>query len=145
MPATSRAFSGISGSTGTEGVLRSEDFIERVRQAINDVMNQCIREGDTLYYNAQEKFFSEDYVNAKSFALNASDKYHNCPYQPGIMQAASLLTSIEGKISEIRVNAKASYDKAIEYYKMALESFLDTWLEFDFARERIKNLRRPIE
>jgi tetratricopeptide (TPR) repeat protein len=34
-------------------------------------------------------------------------------------------------------------EKAIERYKEALESFLDTWVEFDFARERIKSLRRP--
>jgi S1-C subfamily serine protease len=34
-------------------------------------------------------------------------------------------------------------EKAIEHYKVALESLLDTWLEFDFARERIKILRRP--
>jgi len=34
-------------------------------------------------------------------------------------------------------------EKAIEHYKEALESFLDTRLEFSFARERIKSLRRP--
>jgi tetratricopeptide (TPR) repeat protein len=34
-------------------------------------------------------------------------------------------------------------ERAIEHYKVALESFMDTWLEFDFARERIKSLRRP--
>ena len=33
-------------------------------------------------------------------------------------------------------------EKAIEHYKEALESFLDTRLEFSFARERIKSLRR---
>jgi lipoprotein NlpI len=33
-------------------------------------------------------------------------------------------------------------DKAIKYYKLALESFLDTWLEFDFALERLKRLRQ---
>lgn len=33
-------------------------------------------------------------------------------------------------------------DKAIEHYKEALESFLDTWIEFEFARERIKSLRQ---
>lgn len=36
-------------------------------------------------------------------------------------------------------------ERAIEHYKVALESFLDTWLEFDFARERIKKLRQPSE
>ena len=32
---------------------------------------------------------------------------------------------------------------AIEHYKKALESFLDTWIKFEFARERIKSLRQP--
>jgi hypothetical protein len=43
--------------------------------------------------------------------------------------------------------AEGSGDKerAIEHYKVALESFMDTWLEFDFARERIKSLRRASE
>jgi hypothetical protein len=36
-------------------------------------------------------------------------------------------------------------ERAIEHYKVALESFMDTWLEFDFARERIKSLRRASE
>jgi MoxR-like ATPase len=34
--------------------------------------------------------------------------------------------------------------KAVEYYKEALESLLDTWHEFEFARERIKRLRREL-
>ena len=43
--------------------------------------------------------------------------------------------------------AEGSGDKerAIEHYKVALESFMDTWLEFDFARERIKSLRLASE
>ena len=32
-------------------------------------------------------------------------------------------------------------EKALGHYKEALESFMDTWLEFDFAIERIKRLR----
>lgn len=31
---------------------------------------------------------------------------------------------------------------AIKHYKEALESFLDDWLEYDFARERIKKLKK---
>ncbi len=34
-------------------------------------------------------------------------------------------------------------DKAIKYYKEALESFLDTWLEYDFAKERINKSKQP--
>jgi S1-C subfamily serine protease len=33
-------------------------------------------------------------------------------------------------------------ERAIEHYKVALESLMDDWLEFDFARERIKILRQ---
>jgi tetratricopeptide (TPR) repeat protein len=33
-------------------------------------------------------------------------------------------------------------EKAIEHYKVALESLMATWIEFEFARERIKSLRR---
>lgn len=37
--------------------------------------------------------------------------------------------------------ASGENDKAIKYYKEALESFLDDWPEYSFARERIKSLR----
>jgi S1-C subfamily serine protease/serine/threonine protein kinase len=33
--------------------------------------------------------------------------------------------------------------QALKHYKEALESFLDDWLEYGFARERIKRLRKP--
>ena len=35
-------------------------------------------------------------------------------------------------------------EKAIKYYKDAPESFLDDWLEYDFARERIYSLRKSV-
>jgi S1-C subfamily serine protease/tetratricopeptide (TPR) repeat protein len=43
--------------------------------------------------------------------------------------------------------AEGSGDKAraLEHYKEALASFMDTWVEFDFAKERIKRLRQPSE
>jgi tetratricopeptide (TPR) repeat protein len=36
-------------------------------------------------------------------------------------------------------------ERAIEHYKEALESLMDTWIEFDFAKERIRSLRRLSE
>lgn len=36
-------------------------------------------------------------------------------------------------------------ERAIKHYKEALESFMDTWIEFDFAKERIRSLRRLSE
>ena len=35
--------------------------------------------------------------------------------------------------------------KAARHYKEAMGSFLDDWLEYDFARERIKRLKKPAE
>ena len=34
-------------------------------------------------------------------------------------------------------------EDAVKHYKESLESFLDTWIEFEFARERLKRLRQP--
>ena len=41
--------------------------------------------------------------------------------------------------------AEGSGDKegAIKRYKEALESFLDTWLEYEFAKERINKSKQP--
>jgi tetratricopeptide (TPR) repeat protein len=33
--------------------------------------------------------------------------------------------------------------KAIKHYKVALESFLDTWLEYDFAKDRMNKSKQP--
>jgi hypothetical protein len=35
-------------------------------------------------------------------------------------------------------------ENALKHYKEALESFLNDWLEYDFARERIKKLKKAI-
>ncbi|MGD8882153.1 MAG: trypsin-like peptidase domain-containing protein [Desulfobacterales bacterium] len=34
-------------------------------------------------------------------------------------------------------------NKAIKHYREALGSFLDTWLEYDFSKERLKRLKQP--
>ena len=41
--------------------------------------------------------------------------------------------------------AEGSGDKkrAIKHYKLALESYLDSWIEYDFAIERLKKLKKP--
>jgi len=64
--------------------------------------------------------------------------------------------SWKGKAGECPENLIAAYtplgfwaegskdgDRAVRYYKEALGSFLDDWLEYDFARVRLKKLRTP--
>ena len=38
---------------------------------------------------------------------------------------------------------QGSNEKATGHYREALETFMDTWVEFEFARERLKKLRQP--
>ncbi|MFH1055558.1 MAG: hypothetical protein V1744_05645 [Candidatus Altiarchaeota archaeon] len=111
-----KIYASIGGTVGSSGILKCEDLINEASQEINDNVNSCIREGDDLYAKAQNSFFSDYYVTAKIYASNASARYLACPYQTGVDKSALLLSSINAKIDEIRTNAKASYDKAIQYY-----------------------------
>jgi len=47
--------------------------------------------------------------------------------------------------SAVGLWAEGSGDKpkAIKHYREALGSFLDTWLEYDFSKERLKRLKQP--
>ncbi|MBD3389191.1 MAG: hypothetical protein GF416_08860 [Candidatus Altiarchaeales archaeon] len=97
-------------------VLITEDLITRARAQMNKEMVECIRVGDEFYQLAQDAFLSDFYVSAKNYALNASEKYHSCPYEAGVSNSASLLTSINNKMSSIRMQAKAAYDDAIKFH-----------------------------
>ena len=44
-----------------------------------------------------------------------------------------------------RAEAARDRNGAMHYYKQALGSFMDDWLEYDFASERLKRLRRSPE
>lgn len=99
----------------SSGVLKCEDLIERANNRIDAIFNQCVKEGDQLYQDAQSSFFLQEYVDAREYALSASEKYASCPYQQGMDRTDSLLSSINAKIREIKINAQASYDKAIDY------------------------------
>ena len=47
--------------------------------------------------------------------------------------------------STVGLWAEGSGDKqkAIKHYREALGSFLDTWLEYDFSKERLMRLKQP--
>jgi lipoprotein NlpI len=68
-------------------------------------------------------------------------------------QTLEALTKGAGKSPENLISAytplgfwaEGSGDKkrAIKNYKLALESYLDSWIEYDFAKERLKKLKKP--
>jgi len=67
-------------------------------------------------------------------------------------QSEKLLKEKAGEIPEKLVTAytfmgfwdesSGRPEKALKHYKEALESFLDDWLEYDFAKERIRKLKK---
>ena len=87
-----------------------------MNRKIQDSKNACIRGGDEIYQKAQNAFFLNDFLIGREYASNASRIYTNCPYPAGVYKAADMLTSINGKLDEIRSEAKAAYDQAIGYY-----------------------------
>lgn len=109
-------YTAIGGAAGATGAIKSEDLIKGAENLLNQMAVDCIREGDELYRKAQDAWFAQDYINSKSYAVSASQTYGNCPYQPGIDKSAVLLTSLNAKISELTMQAKAAYDTAILYH-----------------------------
>ncbi|MBM3309552.1 MAG: hypothetical protein FJY77_04790 [Candidatus Altiarchaeales archaeon] len=99
-----------------EGLLRSEDLINRARSEINNIQAQREQEAYAYYKTAQSLFLSDDYLNARTYAINASILYNEILSQSGISQTASLIVSIDFRINETKYNALASYDRARDYY-----------------------------
>ena len=129
----------IEGPQGVNGVIKAEDLITRARSQMDVLRNDCIKGGNEYYYSAQNAFFNEEYNSARSLAVNASQIYLSCPYQKGVEDAASLLTSITNKIKDISINAMAAYDTAVDYHTQG-----NTQMCLDFAREA-QRLYRQID
>jgi hypothetical protein len=64
-------------------------------------------------------------------------------YLLGKQTERSLLQQAGGSPENIITAHSALGQKAIKHYREALGSFLDTWLEYDFSRERLKRLKQP--
>jgi S1-C subfamily serine protease len=70
----------------------------------------------------------------------------------GRMEAKTILAEAEGRPEDLLIaatligfweDATGNRDNALAHYKDALGTFMDDWLEFNFARARIKRLRQP--
>jgi hypothetical protein len=106
----------MGGTDGSHGKLRSEDLINRALNRKSEIENACIRQGNELVKKSNDAYLMNYFTDAKIFALNASEVYSSCPYNPGVISTASLLVQIDARIEDIRVQAIASYDRAIQSY-----------------------------
>jgi tetratricopeptide (TPR) repeat protein len=98
----------------------------------------------------------EALASLEAYGKRTRDPWHGAICE--VLQGKRTLDSLKPEAGESPENlitlhtalglwAEGAGDKAgaLEHYKEALASFLDTWIQFDFARERIKRLRQPSE
>ena len=132
--------------------------LEYIRKFLNgggrqnaDRMSLGILEAGILHRQGLEE---EARASLEAFANRIMDPWYLtiCDYLLGKQTEKSLLAqageSPENLITAhmaLGLWAEGSGDrpKAIKHYREALGSFLDTWLEYDFSKERLRRLRQP--
>jgi tetratricopeptide (TPR) repeat protein/serine/threonine protein kinase len=117
----------------------------------SDRMSLGILEAGILHQQGLE---DETRASLEAFANRIMDPWYLtiCDYLLGNQTEKSLLEQA-GESPENLITAHTALglwaegggdkQKAIKHYQEALGSFLDTWLEYDFAKERLKRLRQP--
>lgn len=118
-----------------------------------DRMSLGILEAGILHYQGLEE---ETQASLQAFARHTMDPWYLTisDYLLGKQTEKSLL-QLAGESPENLITAHTALgfwsegagnkQKAIKHYREALGSFLDTWLEYDFAKERLKRLKQPSE
>ncbi len=117
----------------------------------SDRMSLGLLKAGILHYQGQE---DEARASLEAFVRQTRDPWYLAisEYLLG-KQTLDALIKGAGKSPENLISAytplgfwaEGSGDKkrAIKHYKLALESYLDSWIEYDFAIERLKKLKKP--
>jgi S1-C subfamily serine protease len=117
----------------------------------SDRMSLGLLKAGILHYQGHE---DEARASLEAFVRQTRDPWYLAisEYLLG-KQTLEALTKGAGKSPENLISAytplgfwaEGSGDKkrAIKNYKLALESYLDSWIEYDFAKERLKKLKKP--
>jgi serine/threonine protein kinase/DNA-directed RNA polymerase subunit F len=132
--------------------------LEYIRKFLNgdgrqnaDRMSLGILEAGILHRQGLE---DEARASLEAFANRIMDPWYLtiCDYLLGKQTEKSLLAQA-GESPENLITAHTALglwaegsgdkQKAIKHYREALGSFLDTWLEYDFSKERLRRLRQP--
>jgi len=110
-------------------------------------------EAEILHYQGQ---YEEAYERLADYARRTRDPWFLalCDYLRGQQseavlreQAADAPENVLTAFTAAGFWAEGSGDKknAIRFYREALGTFLDNWIEYDFVRERVKRLKRSAE
>jgi S1-C subfamily serine protease len=126
-------------------------FLEKAGRQNSNQMTIGLLEAGIINYQG---FSERARESLEAYAQRTRDPWHLTisDYLLG-KQAADVLKKQAGESPENLITSNThlgfwaegnrDQSKAIKYYKEALESFLDTWLEYDFVQERLKKLKKP--
>ena len=106
----------------SDGVLKSDDLIKSSNQAIEKIKTSKLEVANGLYQTANNKYLAGSYLDARTLALNASQLYSSVPDPDGMAKTAALVSACDLKIREIKINAAAGYDKALQLYSKSCTS-----------------------
>ena len=126
-------------------------FLKGGGRLYSDRLGLGLMEAGILHYQGQEV---EAQASLEAFLRRTRDPWYQTisEYLLG-KQSEDYLKKQAGESPENLITASTALgfwsegsgekDKALRYYKEALGTFLDNWLEYDFAKERIKRLKQP--
>jgi len=100
----------------SRGAIKANDLLEASTRNIALITSTKRELAERTYDSAQSFFLSGDYVSAVEYAKNASQLFVEISDANGITKTATLIKNSEEKIEEIRKNAIASYDLAVDFY-----------------------------
>ena len=127
------------------------NFLKGGGRLYSDRLGLGLMEAGILHYQGQEV---EAQASLEAFLRRTRDPWYQTisEYLLG-KQSEDYLKKQAGESPENLITASTALgfwsegsgdkDKALRYYKEALGTFLDNWLEYDFAKERIKRLKQP--
>jgi S1-C subfamily serine protease len=127
-------------------------FLKDGGRMYSDRLGLGLMEAGILHYQGQEV---EAQASLEAFLRRTNDPWYQTisEYLLG-KQSEDYLKKQAGESPENLLTASTALgfwsegsgekDKALRYYKEALGTFLDNWLEYDFVKERIKRLKQPV-
>lgn len=99
-----------------ESIQRSEDIIIRAQSEINEYFSSERLKAYTYYNLGRAQFIEERYLTAISFIENASAIYSLIEDAEGMERCRTITNNIHEKIEEVKINAQAVCDTAMELY-----------------------------
>jgi S1-C subfamily serine protease len=147
------AYYSAAGEAWDKALDYTRRFLKSGGRQYSDRMGLGLLEAGILHYQGQEV---EAQTSLEEFLRRTNDPWYQTisEYLLG-KQTEEFIKKQSSENPENLITASTALgfwsegssekERAIRYYKEALGSFLDTWFEYDFAKERIKRLKKATQ